>query len=146
MAGYSLHRAGSAVQRRPTCREKLVDLMLTTNNEAGRTVVRAAGEIDIYSSPVLRDHFVEVLRFGPPHLVVDLEAVRFIDSSGLNVLYGALKRARAVDGSMRLVCSHSRTIRLFHLSGMPRDFHVHDTVEDALRAGGPMLASGGSPV
>lgn len=113
-----------------------MDLQLTTTRSAGRTLVRVVGEIDLYSAPTLLAHFVELLRFGPAHLVVDLEEVSFIDSSGLSVLYGVLKRARASEGSMRLACSHARIVRLFHISGTPRDFVVHDTVDDALRAGG----------
>jgi anti-sigma B factor antagonist len=122
-----------------------VDLQLTTTRAAGRAVVRVAGEIDLYSAPTLFSHIVDVLRFGPQHLVVDLEEVSFIDSSGLNVLYRILKRARASDGSMRLVCSHTRIVRLFHISGTPRDFVVHDTVEDALRAGAPSRRHGLRP-
>jgi anti-sigma B factor antagonist len=112
--------------------ERAMNLTLATTTQDGCPVVHVEGEVDVFSAPALLAHLVEVLRFGRPEVVVDLERVTFIDSSGLGVLFGALKRARAFDGSLHLVCSHSRIRRLFRATGLPRDFPVHDTVQEAL--------------
>lgn len=109
-----------------------MDLTVTTRARHDRMVVDIGGEIDIYTAPALLGKFVELLDTGRPNIIVNLEGVRFIDSSGLSVLYGVLKRVRVLDGSMDLVCSHPRTLRLFRVTGLPKDFPVYDSVEDAI--------------
>ena len=74
--------------------EAEVDLSLTTRAEGGRTVVEVGGEIDVYTAPKLRETIVSLVDAGAVHLVVDLERVEFLDSTGLGVLVGGLKRVR----------------------------------------------------
>ena len=44
------------------------------------------GDVDAHTAPELRAHLLELLRSGDRHLVVDLDGVEFMDSSGLGVL------------------------------------------------------------
>ena len=78
-----------------------MDLTLTTREEGDRTVVVVGGEIDVYTAPKLREQLVDLVNAGRYHLVIDMEAVDFLDSTGLGVLVGGLKRVRAHDGSRR---------------------------------------------
>lgn len=109
-----------------------VDLVLTTSLIDGRSVVRVEGEIDLHSAPFIRDHFIDLLRFGTPDLVVDLEDVRFIDATGVNALYAVLRRTRTFDGSLQIVCSRQRLLELFLVTALPVEFLVHDTLAHAM--------------
>lgn len=111
-----------------------MDLALDTAVEEDLAVVRVGGEIDIYSAPQLRRHLLDLIGTGAWHLVLDLEDVDFIDSTGLNTLVAVLKQIRAVDGSLQIVCVHPRIVRLFRIATLPRDFPVYDRLPDALRA------------
>lgn len=111
-----------------------MDLALTTLTQGDRTLVRVRGEIDLFSAPELRDSLVDLVRTGHHHLIIDMEDVEFIDSTGLGVLVNVLKRVRIHDGSLRLVCTHERIISLFRITVLPKAFPIHDTVAEAMAA------------
>ena len=71
---------------------------------------------------------------GRYHLVIDMEDVEFLDSTGLGVLVGGLKRVRAHDGSLRLVCTQERILKIFRITGLTKVFPIHATVAEAVAA------------
>jgi anti-sigma B factor antagonist len=113
-----------------------VDLSLTTRSEGDSTVVVVGGEIDVYTAPKLREQLIDLVNAGKYHLVVDMEGVEFLDSTGLGVLVGGLKRVRAHDGTLRLVCTQERILKIFRITGLTKVFPIHDTVDDAVSATG----------
>ena len=112
----------------------VVDLSLDTRPEGDKTVVSVAGEIDVYTAPKLREQIVQLVEDGRYHLVVDMEQVEFLDSTGLGVLVGGLKRVRAHDGSLHLVCTQERILKIFRITGLTKVFPIHATVADAVAA------------
>jgi len=119
-------------------RERLgetVDLTLATHEVDGRTVVAVGGEIDVYTAPKLRDKITELVAAGVYDIVVDMGAVEFLDSTGLGVLVGGLKKVRAHDGSLQLVCSQERLLKIFRITGLAKVFVIHESADQALAAG-----------
>ncbi len=112
-----------------------MDLSLTTREAGGKTVVAVGGEIDVYTAPKLRDKITELVAGGSYHLVVDMQDVEFLDSTGLGVLVGGLKKVRAHDGSLQLVCNQDRLLKIFRITGLAKVFVIHDTADQALAAG-----------
>ena len=84
-----------------------MDLRLGHYSKDGIGVVDIGGEIDIYTAPRLRELLIDLVSKNNYQLVVNLEKVGFLDSTGLGVLVGGLKRVRAHDGSLDLVCRRS---------------------------------------
>ena len=72
-----------------------MELSLATRTVAEHTVLEVGGEVDVYTAPRLRERLVELVDGGARNVVVDLGRVDFLDSTGLGVLVGALKRLRA---------------------------------------------------
>jgi len=103
----------------------VVDLSLETREVDGRTIVAVGGEIDVYTAPRLRDRISELVAGGAYHLVIDLEKVDFLDSTGLGVLVGGLKKVRAHDGSMDLICDQERLLKIFRITGLAKVFTIH---------------------
>jgi anti-sigma B factor antagonist len=68
-------------------------------------------------------------------MVLDLEAVDFVDSTGLGTIVSVLKRARTHGGDLRLVCTEARIRRLFEITGLDKAVPLHASLEDALSAG-----------
>jgi anti-sigma B factor antagonist len=96
-------------------------------------VVRLAGELDLYNAHVVREALFDAAAKGPGRLVVDLGAVKFIDSTALGVLI----EARARLGNRRaflLAAPGLETRRALEVSGLDQHFNVQDTVDAALAA------------
>ena len=62
-----------------------------------------------------------------------MEAVEFLDSTGLGVLVGGLKKVRAHDGSLELVCTQDRLLKIFRITGLAKVFVIHDSAECGAR-------------
>jgi len=96
-------------------------------------VVSLAGELDLYNAEQVRSALLDACSTEPEVLVVDLEEVRFIDSTTLGVLIEA--RSRMADRrSFRLAAPGLETRRALEVSGLDRHFLVHGTVAEALEA------------
>jgi len=104
------------------------------SDDAGFTVIEVGGEIDVYTAPKLRERLIGLVESGSYQLIVDMEAVEFLDSTGLGVLVGGLKRVRAHDGWIDLVCAQSRILRIFRITGLNKVFSIYDTVAEAVAA------------
>jgi len=109
-----------------------VELSLSTRTEGDQTVLEVGGEIDVYTAPKLRDQITELVSVGSYDIVINLEAVEFLDSTGLGVLVGGLKKVRAHDGSLELVCSQERLLKIFRITGLAKVFVIHDSVDPSV--------------
>lgn len=95
--------------------------------------VRLAGELDLYNAHVVREQLLAAAARAPDRLIVDLEDVTFIDSTGLGVLIEA--RARLANRrAFMLVAPNVETRRALEISGLDRHFGVHGSLDDALSA------------
>ena len=94
----------------------------------------SGGEIDVYTAPKLRDKITELVAAGVYDLVIDMEEVEFLDSTGLGVLVGGLKKVRAHDGSLQLVCNQDRLLKIFRITGLAKVFVIHESADAALAA------------
>ncbi len=111
-----------------------MELTLSTREVGGRTVVAVGGEIDVYTAPRLRDTITELVAAGNYDILIDMEQVEFLDSTGLGVLVGGLKRLRSHDGDLTLVCTQHRILKVFEITGLTKVFAIHDSVDAAVAA------------
>ena len=95
-----------------------------------RTVVRLEGELDAYTAPRLVACFDDLLARGANDIVVDLGRVSFIDSTGLGVLVNAYNAGLERDGTVELVASDPRVVRVLAMTSLDQLFTVHQSLED----------------
>src|ERR1700694_5090410 len=93
------------------------------------TVLSVKGEVDVYTAPRLREKLVELVSEGHRQIVADLEGVDFLDSTGLGVLVGGLKRLRSHEGDLTLVCTQPRILKVFEITGLTSVFTISATVD-----------------
>lgn len=91
-------------------------LRIERREHDGWTVLTVTGEVDVATAPKLRQALTEAQYGGGRHVALDLDGVEFLDSFGLGVIVGGLKRAGAHAGSLVLVCSRSRLLHLFEVT------------------------------
>ena len=101
----------------------------------GWTVVHVFGELDVATSPDLREQLIRLVSDGRTKLVLALDGVDFLDSTGLGTIVSALKRVRTHGGDMRLVCSEARITRLFEITGLDKAVPLLPTLDEAVAGG-----------
>ena len=99
----------------------------------GATVVRLAGELDLYNAHAVREALIACTEESPDRLVVDLSGVNFIDSTALGVLIEARTRMANRKGFL-LAAPGLETRRALEISGLDKHFAVHESLDDALSA------------
>ena len=99
----------------------------------GFTIARLAGEIDIATTPALRERLLSVPGPDVRLLIIDLSGVSYCDVSGLAVLIGAQRRARGLGITVRLAAPRPQMAKLLRVTGLDHCFTICATVDDALR-------------
>lgn len=111
-----------------------VELSFSTSRVAGIGVVAVTGELDLYTAPLLREELLLALAEPIAGLVVDLDRLAFMDSTGLGLLIGAHRRAEDRGASLRIVCTQPDLVRILHISGLDQVLVVHPSVTSAVEA------------
>jgi anti-sigma B factor antagonist len=108
----------------------------TTRPAAGQVVIKVGGEVDMLTSPQLR--FAVLDQFEPDAgvelVVLDLDGVTFLGTSGLAVLIEVREAAHTAGVELRLACTARRVLRPLTIAGLIPLFDIHDSVERALAA------------
>lgn len=104
-------------------------LRVDASNSGQWTILHVHGEIDMATCPQLRQEIVSQISAGNLRLVIDLVDVQFIDSTGLGVLIGGLKRARSQGGDLRVSGVHGRLAKVFELTGLGEVLSVVSAAE-----------------
>jgi anti-sigma B factor antagonist len=113
-----------------------VDLQVTSREESGATVVSAAGEVDVWTAERLRSVLHEAQEGAPAALVVDLTEVGFLDSTGIGVLVGALRRQRESGHELVLVVSNAHVLKVLTITSLDKVFPLVSTLDEGLLLAG----------
>src|SRR4051794_8840543 len=100
--------------------------------DAGLRVISVGGYVDFDAAPALKRFIVECIDEGGRRLVIDLSEAGFIDSTGIGVLVGALKRLQELDGSLAVVCPDQDMRGIFEVVGLESVIALHASRNDAV--------------
>ena len=98
----------------------------------GRCLIAVQGELDLFTAPELRARINEAVDEGTRQLVIDLSETAFLDSTGLGVLLGALKRIRSCQGQLVIIDSDENLLRTFRVAGIDQILTIVASEEEAL--------------
>lgn len=109
---------------------------VTMTERGGWAVLSVVGELDLATAPQLRQQIVSAVSDGCNRLLLDLTATDFLDSIGLGVIVGALKRAESAGGSLVIATDVDRIRAVFELTRLDAIIPLFRDV-DAAVAGAP---------
>lgn len=95
-------------------------------------VIQPSGRLDVMTAADFRGQVNDIVSVPnpPKHLLVDLNKVTFMDSSGLGALVSALKAMRNSNGDMSICGANDQVEMLFELTSMTKIFKIYPTVEE----------------
>lgn len=100
---------------------------------ANKLLMHLKGRLDASTSSEVKATLKEQLEAGNHQIIVDLQEVPFIDSSGLAALVSGLRLAREKGGSIILSGVQAQAYTVFRLTMLDRVFAIYSTPEDALK-------------
>lgn len=101
---------------------------LTSNRDGDWTVVALRGEVDLASAPQFRRELHELIDRGSTRVLFDLGGLEFMDSTGLGVLIGCLKRLKEAEGELALENVQPAVGRVFEVTGLDRIFNIRSSL------------------
>jgi anti-sigma B factor antagonist len=98
-------------------------------------VVAVTGEVDLFTAPEFKQRVMAPIAAGAEHVIVDLTATTFIDSSSLGVLIGANRRLKARGGRLVVACDTDAIVKTFKITGLDNVFTLAASVDEAREDG-----------
>lgn len=108
-----------------------MDMSVAKREFHGWSVLDVDGEVDVFTAPKLRAAITGLLDEGEDHIIVNLESVAFMDSTGLGVLVGGLKRVKERDGRLAIAAAQGTVLRVLNVTGLNAVFTMLASVSDA---------------
>jgi anti-sigma B factor antagonist len=102
------------------------DFEVTAEIADGAATVTVRGEVDVYTAPQLRQRLYAVVADGVSNVVLDVAGMTFIDSTGLGVIVGTLKRLREGGGELVLRSPSRSTRKVLDITGLTRIITIDD--------------------
>jgi anti-sigma B factor antagonist len=115
-------------------------LVIGRRSDADGWVLTLHGELDLSSVSMLRDAMNEIEQIGFRRLVLNLDDVSFMDSTGVAAIVAADLRARRSDKHLTLIC-RGQVKRLLRLTGVDRDLNFSGSVSPARCRSGESIAA-----
>ena len=97
-------------------------------------VVSLTGDIDLHRTPEVHKALIEACKRKPERLVVNLQDVTYMDSSGIGTLVEVLRRVKGYSGSLSLCGLNERVYGVFEITKLDQFFSIHDSEDKALTA------------
>ena len=114
------------------CNDKPQPVIRGIKHEGKVVVLELGGEIDMRCSARLKSKFKEIYKEKPPVIVVDMNEVKFMDSSGLATLVGVLKWCRLNDCELRLAGLTKGVRNIFEICRLESIFQIYNSRAEAL--------------
>jgi anti-sigma B factor antagonist len=105
---------------------------ITVDEVGDVRVVRIAGNLDTQTSPVTQEQLTKLIQDGATKILLDLEELNYISSSGLRVLLVAQKRLEGNGGQVRICNPNTMVREVFDTSGFSEIFSVYGSQTEAL--------------
>lgn len=114
-------------------RRMVIDFSVNAHSENPIPTLVVKGEVDLYTCPQLRTAIEEALQNNSSHLLLDLEHIQYIDSTGLGTIAHFARQLQEKDGAIFIVCDKPQIKKIFEVSGLEgKNIRLFPTMDLAL--------------
>lgn len=92
------------------------------------------GEIDLYNAPEIKDTIKQQMDAGHKKIIINLENVSYIDSSGIGALISSLSNLKKIGGGLKIIHVYDSVRKVFELTKLTSFFDIYDSEDEALNA------------
>ena len=111
-----------------------MDLQIEVRRNGNYAILDLVGEVDAYTAGRFREIMLNVIEEGHKDVIVCMQNVQYIDSSGLGALVGGLKRVSEKKGRIVIVCDNQQVKKVFEITGLEKVFQIFAFEIDAIQA------------
>lgn len=109
-----------------------IQFSVEVRTEGKWSVLDVCGDVDLATAPTLGKRIDELVAETRIYIVLNLEGASFMDSSGIGVLVGSMKRVREMEGELVLASPNPQVLRILELSGLPKVLPIFETLDSAI--------------
>ena len=107
--------------------------MEISQREADKVVILdIQGEIDLYNAPEIKDTMQKLIEAQKYSIIINLEKVSYIDSSGIGALISGLSNLKKYQGSLKIINVYASVKKVFELTKLTSFFEIYDSEEEAI--------------
>ena len=111
-----------------------MDINKRTRDEI--VILDITGEIDLYNAPEIKDIINKLIEEQKYNVIINLEKVSYIDSSGIGALISSLSNLKKYQGGLKIINVYASVRKVFELTKLTSFFEIYDSEDDALAAFG----------
>jgi anti-sigma B factor antagonist len=100
--------------------------------KADITILDITGEIDLYNAPEIKDIINKLIEEQKYNVIINLEKVSYIDSSGIGALISSLSNLKKYQGGLKIINVYASVRKVFELTKLTSFFEIFDSEDDAI--------------
>lgn len=105
---------------------------ISQREKDGITVLDIQGEIDLYNAPEIKDIIQKLIEAQKYNVVINLEKVSYIDSSGIGALISSLSNLKKYQGGLKIINVYASVKKVFELTKLTSFFEIYESEGEAL--------------
>ncbi len=109
---------------------------INTRSRDDIVVLDIAGEIDLYNAPEIKDVINKLIEEKRYNVIINLEKVSYIDSSGIGALISSLSNLKKYQGGLKIINVFASVRKVFELTKLTSFFEIYDSEDLAVKAFG----------
>ena len=107
---------------------------ITTRTKGEIVILDITGEIDLYNAPEIKDIINQLIEEQKYNVIINLEKVSYIDSSGIGALISSLSNLKKYQGGLKIINVYASVRKVFELTKLTSFFEIHDSEDVAVES------------
>ena len=105
---------------------------ISQREKDGITILDIQGEIDLYNAPEIKDIIQKLIEAQKYNVIINLEKVSYIDSSGIGALISSLSNLKKYQGGLKIINVCASVKKVFELTKLTSFFEIYESEGEAL--------------